>query len=364
MAKVTVVGGGYGGITVAGSLDDVADVTLVEQKDQFVHHAAALRAAVDSVWGYTIFMPYSRLLDRGKVIHGTVMRAEGTTVYVSGEDPIESDYLVLATGTTYPFPAKHSISQAAVSRARLDQCRENLDKAKRVLLVGIGTVGVEFAGELTTAFPHLEIVMVDKADHILGSDRYSDQLRENLTAQLQERNVEIILGSPLAYLPPTDVGSLARFHVETTAGVEIDADMWFLCYGAQVSSGYLHPGFDDVVRPNGTIMVDDKMRVKGHENVYAVGDVTDVAESKRADAARAHARVVVANIRDQIDGRSPSVTYAPGKEWIVLPLGPDGGASQLIDTDGSMRIVGAQQTAEIKGTDLMVTMIRGQLHLP
>ena len=51
MAKVVVIGGGYGGITVAGGLDDVADVTLVEQKDQFVHHAAALRAAVDSVWG-------------------------------------------------------------------------------------------------------------------------------------------------------------------------------------------------------------------------------------------------------------------------------------------------------------------------
>ena len=103
MAKVVVIGGGYGGITVAGGLDDVADVTLVEQKDQFVHHAAALRAAVDSVWGHTVFMPYSRLLDRGKVVHGTCMRVDGRTVYVAGHDPIEADFLVLATGTTYPF---------------------------------------------------------------------------------------------------------------------------------------------------------------------------------------------------------------------------------------------------------------------
>ena len=57
MVRVTVVGGGYGGITVAGGLDDVAEVTLVEQKDQFVHHAAALRAAVDDIWSHTIFMP-------------------------------------------------------------------------------------------------------------------------------------------------------------------------------------------------------------------------------------------------------------------------------------------------------------------
>ena len=44
MARVVVVGGGYGGVTVAKGLDPLAEVILVEQKDQFVHHAAALRA--------------------------------------------------------------------------------------------------------------------------------------------------------------------------------------------------------------------------------------------------------------------------------------------------------------------------------
>ena len=48
MARVTIVGGGYGGITAAKVLDDVAEVTLVEQKDTFVSHAArcALRSTV------------------------------------------------------------------------------------------------------------------------------------------------------------------------------------------------------------------------------------------------------------------------------------------------------------------------------
>ncbi|SIA34407.1 Uncharacterised protein [Mycobacteroides abscessus subsp. abscessus] len=48
MARVAVIGGGYGGVTVAKGLDPIADVVLIEQKDQFVHHAAALRAAVDT----------------------------------------------------------------------------------------------------------------------------------------------------------------------------------------------------------------------------------------------------------------------------------------------------------------------------
>ena len=67
MARVAVIGGGYGGVTVAKGLDPIADVVLIEQKDQFVHHAAALRAAVDTVWEHAIFMPYTNLLHRGEV---------------------------------------------------------------------------------------------------------------------------------------------------------------------------------------------------------------------------------------------------------------------------------------------------------
>ena len=37
-----------------------------------------------------------------------------------------------------------------------------------------------------------------------------------------------------------------------------------------------------------------------HPGVWAIGDITDVRESKRADAARAHARVVASNIADII----------------------------------------------------------------
>ena len=97
MARVTIVGGGYGGITAAKALDDVAEVTLVEQKDTFVSHAAALRAAVDRDWAEKIFLPYDKLLTNGRVVHGTALTVRGTTVEVSGHGQIEADYLVLAT---------------------------------------------------------------------------------------------------------------------------------------------------------------------------------------------------------------------------------------------------------------------------
>jgi NADH dehydrogenase FAD-containing subunit len=38
---VVVVGGGYGGITAAKALDNLADVTLIDPKEAFVHNLAA-----------------------------------------------------------------------------------------------------------------------------------------------------------------------------------------------------------------------------------------------------------------------------------------------------------------------------------
>ena len=137
MARVVVVGGGYGGVTVAKGLDPLAEVILVEQKDQFVHHAAALRAAVDEAWQHTIFMPYSNLLSNGRVIHGTVSQVEGTRVHIFGQDPIDADYVVLATGSTYPFPAKYSASRSDVAKARLKQLHSYLHGARSDIDVGV-----------------------------------------------------------------------------------------------------------------------------------------------------------------------------------------------------------------------------------
>ena len=365
MARVVVVGGGYGGITVAKGLDPLAEVILVEQKDQFVHHAAALRAAVDDAWEHAIFMPYSNLLKNGTVIQGTVSRVEGTTVHIFGRDPIEADYVVLATGSTYPFPAKYSSARAEVAKARLEQLHANLSGARSVLLVGGGTVGIEFTGELASAFPGLGITIVEKAPEILSTPGYTDELRREIREQLEQLGVRVVTDSELAYLPPHNVGELGHFVVDTKSGERIEADIWFQCYGSRANSGFLQgTPFEEVMRPDGTVRVDSKLRVVGEENIYAVGDVTDVRESKRADAARQQARVVIANIAAQLSGHQAEEEYQPTKEWVILPLGPSMGASQLLDQDGETRILGADQTAEIKGTDLMVSVIRSQLNLP
>ena len=65
---VAVIGGGYGGVSVARALDADVEVVLVEPKDAFVHNIGALRAVVDPEFLPKIFFPYDRLLANGRVV--------------------------------------------------------------------------------------------------------------------------------------------------------------------------------------------------------------------------------------------------------------------------------------------------------
>ncbi|SPT52413.1 NADH dehydrogenase-like protein SAV0941 [Actinomyces bovis] len=362
MTRVTIVGGGYGGIAAAKALDPVAEVTLIEQKDSFVNHAASLRAAVDREWAEKIFLPYDNLLANGRVIQGTALAVKGTTVSVSGHGDIEADHLVLATGTAYPFPAKHMESLAVVAKARIERAHANLEQAERVLIAGAGDVGIELAGELTSAFPKLKVTLLETAKEILPNGDYKPELRESIRAQLVERGVEIITGDKLTALPPVEPGILSPFRITTKKGRQLEADMWFRAYGASAATGYLGADYDEIRHFDGTIRVDQQLRVVDHPGVWAIGDITDVRETKRADAARAHAAVVAQNITDSIQGRPASATYSPQPELVVLPLGPNGGASQVM-REGVRVVVGPEETSRIKGEDLFSSFISQTLGL-
>ena len=45
--RVVIVGGGYGGVTVAMALKGKCKLTLIDPKDHFFHNIGALRACVE-----------------------------------------------------------------------------------------------------------------------------------------------------------------------------------------------------------------------------------------------------------------------------------------------------------------------------
>src|SRR4030081_3981968 len=97
--RVVVVGGGYGGTAVARALDETSDVVLIEPRDAFMHNIAALRALVDPSWLPSIFLPYTHLLTRGRVLRDRAVVVDPDRVLTASGEEISANYVVLATGS-------------------------------------------------------------------------------------------------------------------------------------------------------------------------------------------------------------------------------------------------------------------------
>jgi NADH dehydrogenase FAD-containing subunit len=348
-ASVIVIGGGYGGTAVAKALDEVADVVLAEPRDAFVHNVAALRALVDPAWAERMFLPYDRLLARGRIVRDRAVRADAAGVTLGSGERLAADFIVLATGSDYPFPAKTDLHDSGLSKARFRAAGAELAAAERVLLLGAGPVGLELSGEIKAAWPDKAVTIVDPSEHILTGG-YPEELREELHRQLDQLGVELRLGTSLRDLPPTQAGQAGTFAVPTLDGRKITADIWYRCFGVAPVSGFLGDDLAAARQPGGHIAVTPELRLPGQERVFAVGDLTAIPEAKRAAAAGQHAEVVADNIKTLLAGQGELRRYQPPPPGIVLPLGPDGGAGYRADVG----LLDAAKTAQIKGQHMMV----------
>jgi len=346
---VVVIGGGYGGVNAAKALDEVADVTLVEPREAFFHNVAALRGLARPEWLPGLFIHYGGLLKRGRVIQDRAVVVDGSTVDLASGEQIRADFVVIATGSRYPYPAKSIDVGTDDAHRRIQSTHDELDRASRVMLIGAGPVGIELAGEIHDVWPDTAITLVDAVDDVLGG-RFNQALRDELRRQLLDIGVTLVLGSPLQAEPATGPGEFGPFVVTTAAGDEIAGDLWFRCYGVDPVSDFLAGDLLAARGSDGFIEVNEHLQVAGSEHVFAIGDVAD-ADAKMASLAGRQAEVVVANIKTLMAHGTELESYQSRGEVIVVPIGSEGGSGQL---PGQDEIASAELVSQLKGRDMMV----------
>jgi NADH dehydrogenase FAD-containing subunit len=347
---VVVIGGGYGGSAVAKALDAEAEVVLIDPRDAFINSAGSLRALTQPDWASNMFFPYDQWLTRGTVVRDRAASVDPGGVTLASGRRVEADYLVLATGSSYAYPAKPTSDSMAEVLEDLRRTHKELAGSDRVLILGAGPVGLELAGEIKETWPHKRVTIVDPAEELLPA--FPAEMREELRRQLGELDIDLRLSTGLSTPPATEPGQAGTFTVTATGGDEITADIWFRAHGVRTNSDYLAGGELTTRTPQGQVPVTDTLNVRGHEHVYAIGDITDVAEAKMAGYAMQHAEVVAQNILAQLRGEQPTATYRPlPHPMILLPLGPHGGVGQLPTPDGPA-VVSAETVSAYKGADL------------
>eukprot|EP01006_Ploeotia_vitrea_P052253 TRINITY_DN67664_c5_g1_i1.p1 TRINITY_DN67664_c5_g1~~TRINITY_DN67664_c5_g1_i1.p1 ORF type:complete len:432 (+),score=42.36 TRINITY_DN67664_c5_g1_i1:14-1309(+) len=354
---VLVLGGGYVGCTCARALDDTGkfNVVLIDRKNFFLHNVASLRAVVDPTWIDKIMIPYDKLLRNGMVVQAEIEEVAPTQVKLFGrEDPVKFDYLVIALGSSYAFPAKISETTAAAAKAKYLNLHKLLAARKDICIVGGGPVGVELAGEIVTDFPQKKVTIVQSQNDLCPgplSPKFKDEMLKKLTVL----GVNVLLGQRVnldeetmgAYKTGDYTFIDGSRDVVTTKGEKIHADIIFICTGLAVNNASLTTYFGDKIQ-QGRLAVNKYLQVEGHSNIFAIGDINNTPELKMAYFGQMQAQLTAKNIQalQKRSGLTPHKSPTPA---MFVTIGRYGGVGQLPFAN---MVVGDTVIKKVKSKDI------------
>ncbi|MEW2400712.1 FAD-dependent oxidoreductase [Streptomyces sp. NPDC046862] len=358
---VVVIGGGYAGVRLAKRLDGAARVTLVDRKEVFFHRIASLRAGVHRAWTVAPFIPYDRLLRNGRVAVGKAVRIDTTerqVVLATGER-LPYDVVVIATGADYPEPARFTGSTTEEAAKSFAEHQRSVARAEHVLVVGGGPSGVELSAEIRLARPDARVTLAHAGPTLLngtGSARAGRKAR----AWLEAHDVEVRLDSFMS--PGNDFGTY-----RDARGTVIEADLSYWATGTTPNTLWLRLGGHGAwLNPAGHVKVDRTLRVDGHVDVFAVGDVNDATELKITPAALAQADLAAWNIRAYLQSsgkhrKEPRFYRAIHRTPLIVPFGPADGVTMVPVPGGETAVLGSRTTTLAKSKTLMTPYMRRQL---
>lgn len=311
--RVVIVGGGFAGTYAAQHLEDHFQVTILDNKDYFEFTPSVLRTIVEPHHLRKLQVLHTHYLRTSTVIQKEVLRVE-TDHVVLDDRIVNFDYLIINSGSTYQPPFKES---RLIGSARGNTLRESyisIRRAKKILIIGAGLVGVEMAAEIVSHFPGKEVTLIHSQSTVIN--RFPKKAVRYAEDFLRSRGVTIICGERV-------VGHKNQVFI-TDMNREIGADLAFLCTGIQPNSGFLKDNFADCVTPLGYVRTNDFLQLQGdivYPNIFVAGDVADVREEKLAQTAEKMAAVVVNNIFCMERRNKPIPYHSPLFRPVLISLG-------------------------------------------
>lgn len=266
-----------------------------------------------------------------------------------GSDQIPFDYLTVATGTLLSQPAAMKKDDKPSSVEYLKQHQNDIKRAKSILIVGGGAVGVQMATDLKEYYPDKQVTVVHSRAHVMP--HYHEKFHGLVKTRFDELGVKLITGARVK-LPPNGFPSDgSAFDVELTNGQTVSTEFVILATGQTPNNSLLQdldPAVPNaVINPeNGYIRVRPTLQFldEKYPHLFAVGDIADTGAHKAARPGVAQAAVVAKNILALIEGRNPEEIYVAGPAGIHLSLGmvswtrrPDHPPGELDTDDGEQK---------------------------
>ncbi|KAI1308877.1 putative FAD binding protein [Xylaria venustula] len=351
---VVVLGAGVAGLPIAHYLlrrtvkqhEDLR-VILVSPHDTFYWKFASVRFALPDQMAEDKYMfPLAEQFasyppEKFSLVIGAAetLDPEHNTVGVRvGDDvgelrSIEYHTLVVATGSRAHagMPWKE-VGTTAQTRASLTELRAAIRDARSIVVAGAGLTGVEFAGELGSAYAKagLKKVTLVGVDELPLEKRIKDDVRKTTRRELEKLGVKYIGGAKVT----SDVKSKEETVTVTRndgTTETLTADLVVPTFGVVPNSEFA-PG---VMRDAAGYLKQGKdLRAPGYKNVFVVGDIGNLqpAQAAHTDAQTRH---LMTQFNAYFSDKSTEpYTFDPDKIQLALTIGRDRGTGQV----GSLRL--------------------------
>ena len=331
-ARILIVGGGFGGLFTALDLVGAGQVTLVTPEDHFLFTPMLYEYLSGEVEAWHIAPLYKELLDeevnllRGEVTEIDLSAREAT---IAGrKDRIPYDVLVVAPGgiTNYwniegaeefAFPFR-KIAHADALRQRMvealdrvppDMAPQDARRALTFAVVGAGASGVELSTKMSDllrdAFKRRalkgepRVMVIEMGEHVVPG--MGEEIRAIVEDALREARVEVHTR--------TRVRRVAKggFTIEH-GGEVVDVEAAGVVWSAGVRVNPLVEKLEVEKDKRGLILVEPTLQVRGHRNVFALGDIAFYEDATptlagTAQLANQQATLLASNVKALLDGR-------------------------------------------------------------
>jgi len=337
MAKVLILGGGFGGVVaaerLAEQLGDEHQVTLVSRSRNFVFYPALVRLAFGKCQpaDASFDLRYALLNRRVNFIEAEVAHIDPFERKVSiahgeVEGKLPYDYLIFALGRRLATERITGFYEHAHHLLNVDKALK-FGKAVEKFHEGRAVLGQCFGARLPvpvyeTAFA-LAHLLEEKGGHERG--RITVVSPETLESELGDAGGAVALKQALEahgieLLTNFRIETLTQDSVKTSSGDMLDFNLLMLVPPFRGSSAAHYMG---VIDDNGYLNVDSTMRVIGHERIYAVGDCVNFAGPKMGHMAVRQAEVAAANLAAEIGGHEPLSYYSHEMRFVIDDIGGD-----------------------------------------
>jgi apoptosis-inducing factor 2 len=328
--RLVVAGLGDSGLLTAIHLARHVDVVGISAKPALVSgQELGLRVARPDDWVRDYYVDFDRYrrLAGARTVHGTltgldpstrtvtVLSADGTTT----DEPY--DVLVISTGVSNGFWRRPNLQSTAEVEAALRETHERLAAADSISVLGGGAASVSTAANLAATWPDKQIGLYFPGERALP--HHHPRVWSRVSRLLTERGVGLHPGHRAVVPPGFECDRITSEPVEWSTDqppTAADATIWAIGR-VRPNTGWLPT---ELLDEDGFVRVSPDLRVVGHDDIFAIGDVA-ATDPLRSTARNRADKLLAANIRAHLAGRPLDEFRAPRGRWgSVLGVQPNG----------------------------------------